>query len=248
MGIGELGVGSCHVVDRPRRDRRHRRLQGGRGVPRPAEARARRRRRDDPRGGEVRRAGDLRGDHASSRDHVAVEAGHECGHRARGDRRLDRSAARGAVHGQRHRQVRERHRRRFPELALSGHPRARAAGARHEHEHAGARGGAAESAGAVGSRRPVRRAGRGLSGVRLDRQGAAGRAGRDRRGRGRHADARGVASSRPAHPRHRGADLRRHRSGALPRQPIERTDGICAGGRSAAAGRARHAGRRPDGD
>mgnify|MGYP003694546345 CR=1 FL=1 len=34
-------------------------------------------------------------------------------------RRRDRAAARGAVHGQRHRQVRQRHRRRFPDVALS---------------------------------------------------------------------------------------------------------------------------------
>ena len=43
------------ALDAPRRHRRHRRLQGGRGVPRAAEARARRRRGDDAVGGAVRR-------------------------------------------------------------------------------------------------------------------------------------------------------------------------------------------------
>ena len=99
--------------------------------------------------------------------------GMNAGHRAHRDRRRHRPAARRAVHGQRHRQVRQRHRRRLPELALSGHEGAGAAGAGDEHQHAGARRGAAEPADAGGARRAVRRARRGLPGVRLDREGPA---------------------------------------------------------------------------
>ena len=46
----------------------------------------------------IRGPDDLRSDHSTSRDHVAVEAGNECGHRAHCDRGSDRAAARGAVH------------------------------------------------------------------------------------------------------------------------------------------------------
>ena len=61
----------------------------------------------------------------------------------------------------------------------------RAARAGDEHADVRARGGAAESRHARGARRALRRAGRGLSGVRLDRQRPARRARRDRRrGRG----------------------------------------------------------------
>ena len=87
----------------------------------------------------VRGAADVRGDHPASGDHVAVAAGHERRHRAHRDCRSRRPAAGGAVHGQRHRQVRQRHRRRLPDLALPGDAGAGAAGAGDELEHAGAR-------------------------------------------------------------------------------------------------------------
>jgi hypothetical protein len=54
------------------------------------------------------------------------------------------------------------------------HARARARGAGDELEHAGARGRAGQPAGAAAARRAVRRSGRGVSGVRLDRQRASG--------------------------------------------------------------------------
>ena len=54
-----------------------------------------------------------------------------------------------------------------------------------------------------------------------------------------HPRAAGVVAARPPRARHRGTDLRRHRSGALCRQPVERPHGICAGRRGAAARRAR---------
>ena len=98
--------------------------------------------------------------------------------------RID-AAAGGAVHGQRDRQVRQRHRRRLPELAVSGHQAPVLLAPAMNTNMLAHDGGAAEPADAGGARRAVRRAGRGLSGVRLDRQGPAGRAGRDRRGRGR---------------------------------------------------------------
>ncbi len=90
---------------------------------------------------------------------------------------------------------------------------------------------------AGGARRAVRRAGRGLSGVRLDRQRPAGRAGRNRR-RGRGGPAARGSAARPARARHRRSDLRGRRSGPLHRQPIERPDGICDCGRSGAPRRA----------
>ena len=51
-------------------------------------------------------------------------------------------------------------------------------------------------------------------------------------------------AGRPQHPDHRGPDLRRHRSGALRRQSIERPHGLRAGGRSAAPRRGGDAGDR----
>ncbi len=94
----------------------------------------------------------------------------------------------------------------------------------------------AESRHAGEARCPVRRAGRGLSRVRLDRQRPSRRAGRNRRGRRGRAPA-GRAAARKARARHRGADVRGPRSGPLPRQPLERPHGIrdCGGGRCAAA-------------
>ena len=81
----------------------------------------------------------------------------------------------------------------FLSTLYTGDAGAGAARAGDEHADVRARGGAAEPRDAGGARRALRRAGRGLSGVRLDRQGPAGRAGRDRRG-GR------ARSSRPQGP------------------------------------------------
>ena len=67
---------------------------------------------------EVRRAADLRGDHAPRGDHRSVEARRQRRHRAHRDRLDHRPAAGGAGHRQHHRQVRQRHRRRLPVVAL----------------------------------------------------------------------------------------------------------------------------------
>ena len=81
--------------------------------------------------------------------------------------------------------------------------------------------------------------------MRLDRQGPAGRARRtSSTAAAQLLRADGVAAGGRARPGHRGADLRRHRSGALRRQPIERPDGLRAGRRGAAARRRGDAGRR----
>ena len=186
--------------------------------------------------------GDVRGDHPAAGDHVAVAAGNERGHRAHRHRRRHQPAARRAVHGQRHRQVRQRHRRRLPELPVSGDASARDAGAGDERQHAGARRRAAEPADARVARRAVRRARRGLPGLRLDWQGAARRARGDRRRGLCAAVAARLAASRSPRPRVGGADLRGHRSRPLSRESIERQDGIRAGRRGASARRPRDAG------
>ena len=54
----------------------------------------------------------------------------------------------------------------------------------------------------------------------------------------------GGDARRPQHPDHRRTDVRRHRSGAFCRQPIERPDGLRARGRSAAPRRRGDAGDR----
>ena len=92
----------------------------------------------------------------------------------------------------------------------------------------------------------VRRSGRRLSRVRLDRQGTAGRARGDRRGGRAACSGRAGSLARPAHRRVRRADLRRHRSGPLPRESIERPDGIRDRRRGVAPRRARRARERPD--
>ena len=77
----------------------------------------------------------------------------------------------------------------------------------------------------------VRRAGRGLPRVRLDREGAARRARGDRRGRRADRCARrGTCSD--ARRRDRRPDVRGHRSGPLHRQPVERPHGLRDRGRS----------------
>ncbi len=188
-------------------------------------------------GDALRRAGHVRGDHAPPRHHRSVRGRHERRHRAHRARLDDRSAAHRAGDRQHHRQVRQRHRRRFSVHALHRDARAGAHRAGDEHADVRARGGAAEPRHAGGARRALRRAGRGLSRVRLDRQGPARRAGRDRRGRRGDPAARGSAA-RPARAGHRRPDLRGLRSGALHRQPIERPDGLCDRGGGGAPRRA----------
>ena len=132
----------------------------------------------------VRRAADLRGDHAPRGDHRSVEAGRQRRHRAHRDRVEHRPAAGRAGHRQHHRQVRQRPRRRFPVVALHRDARAGDDRAGDEHQHVRSPGGREESRDADRARRARRRSRIRLSGVRLDRQGPARRArGRRRRGR-----------------------------------------------------------------
>ena len=76
------------------------------------------------------------------------------------------------------------------------------------------------------TRRAVRRARRGLPGLRLDGQGPPGRARGHRRGGGAGAGAGGVAAARPARADHGRSHLRGHRPRALRRQPLQRPDGF----------------------
>ena len=86
------------------------------------------------RGGHaVRRAADLRGDHAAARHHRPVRARRQRRHRAHRAGLDDRPAAGRAGDRQHHRQVRQRHRRRLPVVAVPGDARAGAAGAGDEH-------------------------------------------------------------------------------------------------------------------
>ncbi len=139
--------------------------------------------------------------------------------RRRIDLLLDRAGDR-----QHHRQARQRHRRRLPVDAVSGDARAGAHRAGDEHAHVRARGRAREPRYARGARRAVRRARRGLSGVRLDRQGPARRAGR--------------RSSRP--PRRccvaAGRPLARHGACSSPRARRTRTSIPCASSATDRAG------------
>ena len=103
----------------------------------------------------------------------------------------------------------------------------------------------AESRDAGRARREVRRAGRGLSRVRLDRQGTSGRAGGRRRGRAARAAPDGSAGGQ-ARAGDGGTDARRHRSGAVHRQSVQRAHGIRDRRRGRAAWRARDARVGPD--
>ncbi len=116
----ETSVAPANGVHRPRSQRRHRRLQGGRGRAAAAEARTPRPGGDDADRPALRRSAHVRGHHARARDHVPVRAGHECGDRAHCARLRHEPAARRARDGEHHRKIRERHRRRFPVGALSG--------------------------------------------------------------------------------------------------------------------------------
>ncbi len=210
----------------------------------------------------VRGAADLRGHHPAAGDHVAVAARHERRHRAHRDGRSRRPAARGAVHGQRHRQVRQRHRRRLPHLALSRDAGAGAAGAGHELQHAGARGGAGRtsrrcSGAASGSSSRARATWRAAGWARggwpspttSSRRPSACWLARPRRPRPpcrRPRRRTRFGAARPQGPDHRRADLRRHRPGALRRQPVERPHGVRARRGSQPPRRRGDAGGRPD--
>ena len=132
----------------------------------------------------LRRPGDLRGDHPAAGDHRSVRARRERRHRAHraGDRRSTCCSSR----------------RRRPTSSASSPTASPTISCRRSTwrrarrcciapamntQHARARGRAAEPGDAGGARRALRRAGRGLPGVRLDRQGPARRAGGDRRRR-----------------------------------------------------------------
>ena len=106
-------------------------------------------------------------------DHRPVRPRRQRRHRAHLARDRHRPAARRAGDGEHHRQVRQRHCRRLPDVAVSGDARTGAHGAGHEYQHARARGGAAQHGDAGGPRRAIRRSGRRLPRLRLDRQGAA---------------------------------------------------------------------------
>jgi phosphopantothenoylcysteine decarboxylase / phosphopantothenate---cysteine ligase len=87
----------------------------------------------------------------------------------------------------------------------------------------------------LGARRHVRRPGRGLPGVRLDREGPARRARRDRGCRRAPAATGAGRVGGPPRARDGRADLRGSRPGALRGQPVERPHGLCRGGRGRAA-------------
>ena len=160
------------------------------------------------------------------------------------------AAGRRAGHGQRHRQARARPRRRLPDDVRAGDALPDPAGAGDEHADAGAPGGRRRTSRRCAAR-GVRfdRAGQRLPGVRVGRPGPARRARGHRRRDAATRSGRpgaGAGSRRPSRPGHRRADLRRHRSGALRRQPIERPDGRRAGRGRAPAGRRGDAGARAD--
>ena len=181
----------------------------------------------------------VRGDHAPPGHHRSVRARRERRHRAHRARLDDRSAADRAGHRQHHRQARQRHRRRFSVDAVHRHARAGAARAGDEHADVRARGGAAQPRHAGGARRrasssPARaiwRAGGLAKGVSPSPTRSSPR---PRRSLLPDGPLRGTARAG-----HRRSDLRRRRSGALHRQPIERPDGICDRRRGGAARRAR---------
>ena len=82
--------------------------------------------------------------------------------------------------------------------------------------------------------------------MRMDRPRASRRARGHRRGRRARAASRRRSLLGRTRRRLGGPDLRGHRCRALPRQPIERPDGLCGGGRGVAARRAGRAGVRAD--
>ena len=178
-------------------------------------------------GDALRRPGHVRGDHPPPRHHRSVRAGRQRRHRAHRAGLDDRPAADRAGDRQHHRQVRQRHRRRFPDDALHGDARAGAARAGDEHADVRARGGAAR----ISTR--WRRAACGSSSRARAIWRAAGSAkaaspSRTRSSRLPKPMLRPQrAAPRAARAGDRRADLRRRRSGALPRQPLERPHGVC---------------------
>ena len=150
-----------------------------------------------------------------------------------------------AGNGEHHRQICQRHRRRFPDVAVPRDQGSRSDRSSHEHEHARARGRAEKPRRAGSPRNVFRRPGRRLSGMRLDWQGTPGGAG------GHRACGGGTAHTFRAarwenRPRHRGAHARGAGSGALRRQPVERKNGLRHGGCRPRAWRAGRAGQRTD--
>ena len=138
---------------------------------------------------------DLRSDHAAAGHHRSVRARRQRRHRAHRAGLVDRSAAHRAGDREHPRQAGQRHRRRFSVHALHRDQGAGARRAGDEHADVRARGGPPEPRDARGARRALRRAGRGLPGVRLDWQRPARGARRDRR-RGRDGAAAGGAAAR----------------------------------------------------
>ena len=155
-----------------------RRLQGRRGRARPAEAGPRGRRRDDRAAAPVRRAADVRGDHPAARSSPtsSSRAPTPTSSTSR-SRRPSTLLLVAPATAERHRQVRQRHRRRLPVVAVPRHA-APVLMAPAMNTQCSRTRRCAEPRHAGRARRPVRRAGRGLPGVRLDRQGPARRAGR----------------------------------------------------------------------
>jgi hypothetical protein len=241
----ELGVGGaagdadgpksiCHehrdaaARDRPRRLRRHRRLQGGRGVP--AAGRRRRPRDAGPhrRGNPVRRCPDVLGAWPPSR------CRRRCGtrnrpspHPSRAERRPHRG---GAGDSPLHGPLRRRALRRPLDGHAAGHPGPGVALPGHAHRNVGAPVGAGEpghpgAAGRRGSCRPPRgRLAGGDSGEGRLADPASSPRGSGRWGIG-HRDHRDLSGS-PC-----GGERRRHprgaRSRALPDQPVLGQAGTC---------------------
>ena len=191
-------------------------------------------------GGAVRRAGDVRGDHAASGHHVAVAAGHERRHRAHRDRRWHRlllvAPCTANVIGKFANGIADDFLTSLY-LATQG---AGAAGAGDEHRTCWR----TRPCSGICRRWPRAACGSSSRARAIWRAAGSGRAGwpsRRRSSRRRCAMRRAarLVAARPPCARHRGADLRRHRSGALRRQPVERPHGLRAGRRSAPARRAR---------
>ena len=132
--------------------------------------------------------------------------------------------------------------RRFSDHHVSGVHRPRGAGAGDEHQHVESSGHAGESARAAQARPRDRRAGRRAAGLRHDRPGTLGRAGADRRCRWPASNSRSARSGRRDRSDHGRSHAGAARSGSLHLQPIQRQDGLRAGGSGGAARRARDPG------
>ena len=167
------------ALDRARRHRRHRRLQGGRGRARAAEARPRRRRGDDALGAPVRRRGHVRGDHPAPVDHRPVR---RPARTPTSSTSRSRPTSRCCSSRRRRRTSSASSRTASPTISsaslyLATRAPVLMAPAMNTNmlEHEAVQRNLADAGGA---RRAVRRSRRRLSRVRLDRQGPARRAGR----------------------------------------------------------------------